>query len=1080
MKLIKFVSVIIIIGLIHVANTTALDPTPIVDGIGSICPMGIGNNVAGIPGPMEIFSSSATGPLPIVSADEDASPSFAVVGVASTSGKGRIVGLGHDGFFINSAIDLYDNNDFGLNIINWLQNNQNNRKVIITSGHGEPWVGGYDYERFRNALVAQGYNVVITPGEITPDVLSGASIILISCPGLPLTNQEIVNIRSFVTNGGGLFMQGLGWSWVQYQHQSLEDYPLNKVADPYGFKWIGGYISDSEHNHYRAPIFSLFYPDQGKLLNVPYFYQGGTNWCWANSLAMILQYFGKGDHAWNLASLLKADRSDGLWDYDPLEMALIKSYFLSKNLVLNVYTSVYDKDNLFQLISYSIDKQKTPIGIAFDPSNFRRHWIVVVGYKIENGNKYIYYLDPEASFSGINPARARYEDTYDKFYNDHKKNIRLYYITGTLTPVASPKPPLAAMCIVDGENANIELNPNIVHKVINKETRQIDSYIILSNGINYRTRNIHLPGFSRIDELTNYHMLRFYNCQVGNWKDSNEFLINARSLYVSNPSQEKFNGVLRIIFKINNEILQVEDIDLEGIPGGFYRKLPNEDIILDLSSVTQPKDASIEFILLDYSNHQIDKIGPINFEIKFPNPDSWELEIDSPVNPIIVDPDGLTIAKQVNEIAGAEYVEIDADADGDTIGVISIPNRKLGIYQISVVPKENIEQEDNYTLTVYSNDQIINLAKNIKIKNIPNYPYSIETTDAVTTIPISIEENAFPLSAAHGALINFTINLTNTGTVPLSHIQVIDHLPDGLNYISDNQSGVLTDETVTWNDLPSLEIGESICIQLTAIIDPHASGDITNFVEAIGIRETEAQEEVSNSGISAVRVLEPGIRIDKTLGIPEPVQYGQFCENQKVTGTGIIDVSTTMVDKRLAVKYSNAIAGNGDIEIESENALAESASKLMRNIGNNSTPVNLYEDTKITYSGDTPLTGQKRLQSDSFYGGIGAEVQEAFSVNEMEKSQQAFFSSTDPSSGVSDQNETEQLRNESATHLVGMNSDNSFNGTWGTDSWLHKALYQDIRDLQSFTGNFEIQKLIKFHENPEPDEKNVRCEGIDC
>jgi len=29
-----------------------------------------------------------------------------------------------------------------------------------------------------------------------------------------------------------------------------------------------------------------------------------------------------------------------------------------------------------------------------------------------------------------------------------------------------------------------------------------------------------------------------------------------------------------------------------------------------------------------------------------------------------------------------------------------------------------------------------------------------------------------------------------------------------------------------------------------------------------------------------------------------PVQYEQFCENQKVAGTGVIDVSTSIVDKR--------------------------------------------------------------------------------------------------------------------------------------------------------------------------------------
>ena len=50
----------------------------------------------------------------------------------------------------------------------------------------------------------------------------------------------------------------------------------------------------------------------------------------------------------------------------------------------------------------------------------------------------------------------------------------------------------------------------------------------------------------------------------------------------------------------------------------------------------------------------------------------------------------------------------------------------------------------------------------------------------------------------------------------------------------------------------------------------------------------------------------------------------------------------------------------------------------------------------MTYKGDTPLTGGKLLNSKAFYGGIGANVQELYSVNEMEQDETAFFSSTTP------------------------------------------------------------------------------------
>ncbi|MDM7940364.1 MAG: hypothetical protein QUS07_08485 [Methanothrix sp.] len=241
-----------------------------------------------------------------------------------------------------------------------------------------------------------------------------------------------------------------------------------------------------------------------------------------------------------------------------------------------------------------------------------------------------------------------------------------------------------------------------------------------------------------------------------------------------------------------------------------------------------------------------------------------------------------------------------------------------------------------------------------------------------------------------------------------------------------------------------------------------------------------------------------------------PVQYEQFCENQKVAGTGVIDVSTSIVDKKIALEYYNTMAGDGDIELDSEHAYSQNPEKLNRTINsvNNSKEAgfNLVETTKMTYSGATPLTGGKYLHSKEFYGGIGANVQEMFSVNEMEKDETAFFASTTPYHGhgnVSPENLAKELKNagrnttlvnqlmttdarDSApaeyipSHLIGIETKNSFNGTWGTDATWHKIFYKDIKAHEMFTGTFEAEKTIKFHENPVPDKINPPCMGIDC
>ncbi|MCJ7443392.1 MAG: hypothetical protein MUO26_02475 [Methanotrichaceae archaeon] len=263
-----------------------------------------------------------------------------------------------------------------------------------------------------------------------------------------------------------------------------------------------------------------------------------------------------------------------------------------------------------------------------------------------------------------------------------------------------------------------------------------------------------------------------------------------------------------------------------------------------------------------------------------------------------------------------------------------------------------------------------------------------------------------------------------------------------------------------------------------------------------------------------------------------PVQYEQFCEAQKVAGTGVIDMSTSIIDKKIALEYYNTMAGDGSIELDQEQAYSQNSDKLRREVsavqqdddhrykrdGDNinrtdsasdstsdrnnkykeeeKTNLNLYETSKMTYSGETPLVGGKYLNSKEFYGGIGANVQEMFAVNEMEKDQETFFASTTPYSKLGNKNpewfikklkkagrdteKVEHLMGNNPAHLIGIDTKNSFNGTWGTDANWHKIFYKDIKAHEMFTGKFEAEKLLKFHEYPVPEKEHAPCEGIDC
>lgn len=346
------------------------------------------------------------------------------------------------------------------------------------------------------------------------------------------------------------------------------------------------------------------------------------------------------------------------------------------------------------------------------------------------------------------------------------------------------------------------------------------------------------------------------------------------------------------------------------------------------------------------------------------------------------------------------------------------------------------------------------------------------------TFGISTKQSVYPAHASPGSIIRYTIEIANIGNTTLSHVKLIDILPLGLDYVSDDNSGIISGNTISWDDLGSLDEGKSKHIKLIAIVNKHANGEIINRVESLAILPDLGN--ICSFSERSLNITLPAIEVKKIFGLNEPIQYEQFCNSGNLDGKGAIDIQNTFKDYRIALNYNNDMVGEGDIELESEVALSEKASRLQRSLGNNTTSLNLYEDTKLTYSGETPLSGGKYLESRELFGGIGTRIQEAFSVNEMEKDQQTFFASTDPASNEVDQNKSDPLRNASCTHLVALETKNTFNGTWGTDATWHKIFYQDVNAHEMFTGTFEAEKLIKFHENPVPGEEHNACRGIDC
>ena len=308
-----------------------VDPLPLISGVNSICALGV-------PGPLFALNTTA---VPVVSGDNDTTPIPSVVVMVSGLGSGRVVALGHEGFLTNEALELFDNKRFGNNIVDWLDN-LGKRKILVTTGHGE-WYGGSNFDNFKAELESRGYEVVRFSGTITPSVLSDVGIVLIGNAWGNVSDSEIDALTNFVSNGGGLLLIGLGWSYKGYVGP-LDEYPMNKIAEPYGIRWIDGYIIDPTDDYEGGVIFHTFYPNiEVQTIYQAFSYIENTTDAHPSDLPSFLQTNKTARRKYTNAHLLIATATRELNQLSPQRQEIYDFY---KGLI-NTYPQYFRKEVVY-------------------------------------------------------------------------------------------------------------------------------------------------------------------------------------------------------------------------------------------------------------------------------------------------------------------------------------------------------------------------------------------------------------------------------------------------------------------------------------------------------------------------------------------------------------------------------------------------------------------------------------------------------------------------------------------------------------------------------------------------------------
>ncbi len=176
--------------------------------------------------------------------------SYPPVAIASEYQKGRFVALGHDGLLIDPSA----NNEFTVNILNWLGNNFKHKKVIIYT-HITNWFSKNNLTlKAKDFFAARNIEIGELGSVVSEDVLKDCDIFIIVRPTRIIEPNEIQSIVSYVEHGGSLLMTGMGYFWEEGNNlYDIKAFPLNKLGEHLGFEYSKTSIDKTPLNNQDSP-----------------------------------------------------------------------------------------------------------------------------------------------------------------------------------------------------------------------------------------------------------------------------------------------------------------------------------------------------------------------------------------------------------------------------------------------------------------------------------------------------------------------------------------------------------------------------------------------------------------------------------------------------------------------------------------------------------------------------------------------------------------------------------------------------------------------------------------------------------
>ena len=212
------------------------DLDALLDGVAEIA-------APGVPGLLCVYGPEA---LPvIVGAPSEGAVSADVrapVVAAARWQDGRVVALGHDGYFVRSTLETADTGSLMMNALHWASGE--------TSSAG-PRIGVAGASELRAWLSETGHDAIEV--GLTPESLQTVDVVAV---GLwKQSEPEIEALSTFVRGGGGLVTVSVGWAWARrlYPDRDLvTDHPGNRLLASVGIQWADDHLTPTSTEGYAV------------------------------------------------------------------------------------------------------------------------------------------------------------------------------------------------------------------------------------------------------------------------------------------------------------------------------------------------------------------------------------------------------------------------------------------------------------------------------------------------------------------------------------------------------------------------------------------------------------------------------------------------------------------------------------------------------------------------------------------------------------------------------------------------------------------------------------------------------------